>query len=218
MSPDASDRPGERIEDIRALLTSLDHAAPPVSAAAIMAAAEDRIRAQRRRTAVRWAAAVLLTVSAAGVAVAAPGSPVLGWISALVVRLNGEHQPPPSRSRVRVAGESAGIAVPAGERLTIVFTAPAGGVARVSFGEGDQVVVRAPVGAARFATEPERLLIDLVGAADTVAIEIPRAAPRVELGGGGTRLLVAERGHVVPAIAPDGLGRYSVTLPPTAAR
>jgi hypothetical protein len=146
---------------------------------------------------------------------------VLGWISALVVRLSGEHQPAaplPSPSQTRVAaGGSAGIAVPAGERLAIVFRAPAGGVALVSFGGGDQVVVRARVGAARFATEPDRLLIDLVGAADTVAVEIPRTASRVELGGGAVPLLVAERGHVVPAIAPDGLGRYSVTLPPTAA-
>ena len=111
----------------------------------------------------------------------------------------------------------AGIAVLPGDRFTIVFAAaPAGGVALVSFGEREEILVQARPGAARFTTEPDRLLIEARSAADTFAIEIPRTAARVEIRAGGARLLVAERGRVVPAIAADSLGRYRRSPSPPA--
>ena len=222
MPPDDRGPFGERDDDILALLSSLDHPVPPVSAAAIVALADARARARaaRRRTALRWAAAVLLTAGAAGAAVAAPGSPVVGWVTALVTRIGGGRDRPaaPPEQSSASPRAMAGIAVPPGDGLAIVFTAPhPGGVARVSFGEGEVIVVEARPGAARFTSEPDRLLIEALGEADTFAIEIPRTAPRVELRAGGTRLLVAERGRVRPAIASDSAGGYHVSLPSTAA-
>jgi len=218
MHPDPYSRSDERIDDIRALLASLDHPTPAVSAAAIAAAARARAqtRRDRRRTAVRWAAAILLTVGAAGAAVAAPGSPVLGWITRVVVELRGGHQPVPPQvpQATPTAAEPAGIAVAPGDGLTIVFAAAAGGVVSVSLGRSEEVTVRARAGGAHFASEPDRLLVEVSGAADTIGIEVPRTAPRVELRAKDLRLLVVERGRVQPASVPDALGHYSVVLPP----
>jgi hypothetical protein len=190
---------------------------PSISATAIAALAETRARAEagRRRMALRWAAAVLLTVGAAGVAVAAPGSPILRWVTALVEHVSGRGDRPaatPAAQGVEPTG-MAGIAVAPGDSFTISFAVPAGGVALVSFGEREEIYVQAPPGAARFTTEPDRLRIETRSAADTFAIEIPRTAARVDVRAGGTRLLVAERGRVFPALAPDSLGRYRLSLP-----
>jgi hypothetical protein len=205
--------------DIHELLASLDHPVPSISATAIAALADTRARAEagRRRMALRWAAAVLLTVGAAGVAVAAPGSPILRWVTALVEHMSGRGDRPattPAAQGGEQLREMAGIAVAPGDSFTISFAAvPAGGVALVSFGEREEILVQARPGAARFTTEPDRLRIEARSAADTFAIEIPRTAARVEVRTGGTRLLVAELGRVFPALAPDSLGRYQVSLP-----
>jgi len=207
--------------DIHELLASLDHPVPSISATAIAALAETRALAEagRRRTALRWAAAVLLTVGAAGVAVAAPGSPILRWVRALVEHVSGRGGHPTATPAAQGGEQTgmvgmAGIAVLPGDGFTISFTAvPAGGVALVSFGEREEILVQARPGAARFTTEPDRLRIEARSAADTFAIEIPRGAARVEIRAGGAGLLVAERGRVFPARAPDSLGRYQVSLP-----
>ena len=218
MHPDEPVPPDGRQDDIHELLAVIDHPVPPVSATAIAALAETRARGQagRRRTALRWAAAVLLTVGAAGVAVAAPGSPILRWVTALVAHVSGRGDRPASTPAAQ-GGEHtrmAGIAVLPGDRFTVVFAAaPGGGVALVSFGEREEIHVQARPGAARFTTEPDGLRIDARSAADTFAIEIPRTAARVEIRAGGARLLVAERGRVVPALVADSLGRYLVFLP-----
>jgi hypothetical protein len=218
MHPDEPLPPDGRQDDIHELLASLDHPVPSMSATAIAALAETRARASaaRRRTALRWAAAVLLTVGAAGVAVAAPGSPILRWVTALVAPMRGRGDRPSATPAAQGDGHTrmAGIAVLPGDRFTVVFTAaPAGGLALVSFGEREEILVQARPGAARFTTEPDRLRIEARSATDTFAIEIPRTAARVEVRAGGTRLLVAELGRVFPALVPDSLGRYQVSLP-----
>ena len=218
MHPDEPLPPDGRGDDIQELLASLDHPVPSISATEIAALAETQARAEagRRRMALRWAAAVLLTVGAAGVAVAAPGSPILRWVAALVGHMSGSDRPAttPAGQGGGQLREMAGIAVAPGDSFTISFAAvPAGGVALVSFGEREEILVQARPGAARFTTEPDRLRIEARSAADTFAIEIPRTAARVEVRAGGTRLLVAELGRVFPALAPDRLGRYQVSLP-----
>lgn len=217
MHLDESLPPDGRPDDIHELLASLDHPVPSISVAAIAALAETRARGQaaRRRMALRWAAAVLLTVGAAGVAVAAPGSPILRWVAAFVEHVSGRGDRPVATPAAQ-GGEHtgmAGIAVLPGDRFTVVFAGAAGGIALVSFGEREEIIVQARPGAARFTTEPDRLRIEARSAADTFAIEIPRSAARVEIRAGGAGLLVAERGRVFPAGAPDGLGRYQVSLP-----
>ena len=181
MRPEEAIPSDERDDDIRALLASLDHPTPTGSAAAVAALAESRsrVRADRRRTALRWAAAVLLSVGAAGAAVAAPGSPVRAWVASLVARLGGERGPAGRPEQVEAAPVPlAGIAVPADAPLALVFASSyPGAVASVSFSDGDQVVVRAQPGVAHFTLEPDRVLVAMQGPDDTVTVEIPRTAP-----------------------------------------
>jgi hypothetical protein len=219
MHPDQPLPPDGHQDEIHELLASIDHPVPPLSATAIAALAETRARAAtaRRRTALRWAAAVLLTAGAAGVAVAAPGSPILRWVTALVAHVSGRGDRPAATPAAQ-GGEQprgmAGIAVLPGDSFTVIFAAvPAGGVALVSFSEREEILVQARPRAARFTTEPDRLRIEARSAADTFAIEIPRTAARVEVRAGSARLLLAERGRIFPALAPDSLGRYHVSLP-----
>jgi hypothetical protein len=217
MRPEEGTPSDERDDDIRGLLSSLDHPTPTVSAAAVavLADSRSRARADRRRMALRWAAAVLLSVGAAGAAVAAPGSPVRAWVESLVARLGGEPIPPAPPEQVEAApAPLAGIAVPADAPLALVFASSfTGAVASVSFSDGDQVVVRAQPGVAHFTLEPDRVLVAMRGTHDTVTIEIPRSAPRVELLAGRTRLLLAERGRATSPAAADSLGRYRLPLP-----
>lgn len=217
MHPDEPVRSDE-MDDLHGLLAAIDHPVPPLSAAAVVALAEARTRTRMhaRRTALRWAAAVLLSAGVAGVAVAAPGSPVLRWLTELVQRVSGrrEMRAPAPAAQGEEAGGMAGIAVLPGDSFTVTFTAPgAGGVVLVSFHERAEILARARPGAARFTTEPDRLLIEPRAAGDTFALEIPLTAARVELRAGGARLLVVERGRVSPASAADSLGRYVVRLP-----
>ena len=220
MRPDKSGGPDDEMNDILALLATLDHPLPQVSTAAIAARARARTRLQRRR-AIGWAAAAVLTLGAAGVAVAMPGSPIRRWVTAILAA-SGRRQapaptpaapaPPPPASH---AGSSAGIAVAPGNGLTIVLAVHRpGGVATISFVDEAEVVARAPSGLARFTTEPQRLLIDLASS-DTVTIEIPRTAPRVEIRTPAARLLLAEHGSLVPVASSDELGRYHLRLPVT---
>jgi hypothetical protein len=75
----------------------------------------------------------------------------------------------------------AGIAVEPGSNLMIVFarTQPAGEV-RISLVDSSNVVVQAHGGAASFSSDEERLAIDNHDPA-TFDIQIPRAAPRVQI-------------------------------------
>jgi hypothetical protein len=147
--------------------------------------------------------------------VAAPGSPVRAWVTSLVARLAGERGPAARPEQVEAAPVPlAGIAVAADAPLALVFASSfPGAVAIVSFSDGDQVVVRAQPGVAHFTLEPDRVLVAMQGPDDTVTVEIPRTAPRVELLAGRTRLLLAERGRATSSAAPDSLGRYRVPLP-----
>ena len=215
MRPDEPVRSDE-MDDLHGLLAAIDHPPPPLSADAVVALAEARTRMHARRTALRWAAAVMLSVGVAGAAVAASGSPVLRWVTELVQRVSGRREgPAPAPAPQGAQSEKmAGIAVLPGDSFTVTFTAPgAGGVVLVSFHERAEILARARPGAARFTTEPDRLLIEPRAAGDTFALEIPRRAARVELRAGGARLLVVERGRVSPASAADSLGRYVVRLP-----
>jgi hypothetical protein len=127
-----------------------------------------------------WAAVVLLALGVAGVAYAAPGSPLRQWAHAVAVWLRGE-TPQPEAS-------GAGIAVAPGQNLIILFTSTQReGSARVSLTDRADVVVRAPVGAATFSLEADRLVIDNKHSRASFEIQIPRAARRVEIRVAGAR-------------------------------
>src|SRR5688500_7027672 len=83
-------RQAERDEaEVHALLRRVDHPAPAVSAEAVAARAG---RAPDRGWG-RWAAGILLALTAAGAAYAAPGSPLRGWARSVLEPAGERPQP-----------------------------------------------------------------------------------------------------------------------------
>jgi hypothetical protein len=174
-------------------LRRLDHRPPPLAARGLM----DRARARNRLRLLRWAAAILLTAGVAGVAYAAPGSPLRAWVQAVIARVTG------SRTRENVlpaptpGGALAGIAVPPGQNLVILFTATqAAGRASITLTDSGQVVVRALDGTAAFTSDLDRLTIENTGSSASFDIRIPRAARRVEIRVAGQRVFLKEGAHI----------------------
>ena len=165
---------------LQAQLRLLDHEPPRISAAEIAALARARAPHFRR---FRWAAGILLALGLAGAAYAAPGSPLRGWVRDVLAWVSGgRDRTPPHQEQGPEA--RAGIAVAPGQALVISFASrqPDAEV-QVILTDGQEVVVRAPMGAATFTSDVERLVIHNTGevAGAMFEIEIPRASPRVEI-------------------------------------
>ncbi len=197
-------------DELRSLLRQVDHRPPATSVEAIVA------RSRRRAPAwLRLAAGLLLSVGLASAAYAAPGSPLPGWLAAAGRFLAGTASPrvPPGPELPAPVPELAGVAITPGARLTIMFSATQStGVANVSLIDGPDVVVRVPGGAATFTSEASRLVIDNRGSSASFRIEIPRAAPRVEIVLGGTRLFLKEGARITVDADSGAPDSYSLPL------
>lgn len=174
-------------DEVHALLRHLDHAPPRIDAHAVVA------RASAHRFGwTRWAAGIVLALGVAGAAYAAPGSPLPAWVQAVAQWMGGGPAQSPDPE-----GGVAGIAVAPGRELLILFTSfQTEGQAQVSLTDGVEVVVRASSGAAVFTSGVDRLVIDNGGSTATFGIEIPRAAPRVEIRVGDARVFLKEGSRV----------------------
>ena len=139
---------------------------------------------------VRWArlaAGIGLAILLVGAAYAAPDSTVRDWIDGLVRSVTSRVRPPLPGAlpaplpRAPVAG-IAGLAMTPGNGLVVEFPESArGSTIRVRLTDGDQVLVRAPQGAATFTAGDGRIMIGSVRTPALFEIEIPRSALRVEL-------------------------------------
>jgi hypothetical protein len=200
----------ERDEDeIFALLRQVDHPLPEVSAGAVAARAIGK-----RVEWGRWAAGILLLLGVAGAAYALPGSPVRGWVRSLFLWVSSSKQQPAAPSQPQPPAErTAGIAATPGRSFVIAFESPeAGGQARVSLTDGEEVTVRAPLGSAKFTSAADRLVIDNQGTGATYEIEIPRAAPRVEIRVAGTRIFLKDSSRVATDRARETDSHYLIPL------
>lgn len=168
----------------------------------------------------RRAALVFLGLGLAGVAYAAPGSPVPGWLRSLATRA----RPAPTRSapiapQPAQSGDAgaAGIAVSPGERLAIVLpTPPAGASAYVSLSDTADVVVRVVGGKASFSSAIDRLLVGTPDSTAVFRILVPRTAFRVEIRAGGSRLFLKHSGRITASAEPSSDGVYVLRIPPQA--
>ena len=161
----------------------------------------------------RLAAGIVLALAAAGAAYAMPGSPLPGVMDRIIGLVSGTHRRPTTGTTQRDADSPAGIAVNPGDRLTILFPATqTGGEATVSLADSGDVMVRALDGAT-FTSDIDRLLIEHRGVpAPRYEIQIPRAAPWVEIRVGGHRVLLQRSGRIITGVAPDAQGRYRLVL------
>jgi hypothetical protein len=190
------------------LLSQVDHPPPPVAAEVLVARARTARRGWQR-----WAAAVLLALGFAGAAYAAPGSPVRAWVNAALARMSAApRRPPPSPTSRQGPGPSvAGIVVAPGRALVIAFTSrQATGDAFVSMTDSAEVTVHAPIGAATFTSEPDRLVIHNQGSSANFEIEIPTGAPLVEIRVGDERRLLKEGPRVTPQSTATGRSGYYI--------
>jgi hypothetical protein len=207
------ERAGREETDIFGLLERLDHPAPAVDVSSLM-------RVDRPAPARYWrrkAAVIALVLGGAGVAYAAPGSPVPGWVRTIVMSFTKPNLPsPPPGTAITVdstAASPAGIAVAPGTRLAIVFKAEQdSGTVTVRLTDGPDVVVRAESGSPAFLTDVDRLTIANEGSAADYEIEVPRRAPWVEVLVGGRRLFLKRGDLVGPPFARYGDGSYSLPL------
>ena len=78
--------------------------------------------------------------------------------------------------------------------------------------DGGEVVVRAPIGAATFSSSVDRLVIDNQGAPATYEVQIPRAAPRVEIRVNGVRIFLKDGPRIIGPAMTDARGHYRLSL------
>jgi len=200
--------------EVFALLRRLDHPPRRIGVEAVAARARAGEAGIQWR---RWAAGIVLVAGLTGVAYAMPGSPFPAWARALSEWIRGGPEmrvPDPAPMPAASDASVAGIAVPPGRSLVIVFTTPASeSEARISLTDGDEVMVRAPQGAATFRSDLDRLVIDNHGPAGAFEIEIPRSAPRVEIRVSDDRIFLKEADHITPAMPDTGGVRVTRLIP-----
>ncbi|HKA60703.1 MAG TPA: hypothetical protein VKD28_18950 [Gemmatimonadales bacterium] len=167
-------------------LRALDHPAPQIPVERIVA------RAATRRLPLRWAAGIALLLLATGTAYALPGSPVRHWVDRLMGRAPKATMP---------GADVAGVALPPGQRLSVVFTEPrAPGIVSITLTDDSTIDVRRLGGAATFNAEPDRLRIETGNATTNFEIAIPRRAAWVEVIVGEQRMFLKD--------GPTVSGRY----------
>ena len=195
-------------ERIFGLFREVDHPLPEADPRVILAAG----RTPRTRWG-RWAAGFLLVAAAGGAAYAAPGSPLPGMLDRLVAVLaptsTGTATGPMTTES---APPGAGIAVTAGDRLTIRFVIKGDSAsAALSLTDGDEAVVRAVAGSATFSSDVEHLSVRSNGTA-RFEILIPRSAPWVDVLAGDTPVFRKRASDVVAETEPGADGRYTLRL------
>lgn len=186
-------------------LRRLDHGQPQVSVESVLAH-----RAWLPRWG-RWAASIILTLAAAGAAYAVPGSPLPGLLDRIIqLAHRGASTEPHRQGGLDLRS---GIAVEAGDRLTIAFQAGRGrDTVIVSLANRADVAVRARGGNIAFSSDPERLSIRNQGASARFEIAIPRAARSVEIRSGDRRIWSKQGARIVTKARRDSKGRYLLPL------
>jgi len=204
---------GREEAEIYEALMALDHQAPaPMTVSVLVGAAEAAARPPIVGVPwMRWAATIALGLGVAGVAYAAPGSPLREWIAALTERTAPPSEPPASQPAEVTGGGGVGVAP--GDLLLIDFSGVTDGAAvRVLFTDAAELQAGGGSGQVAFTLGPGRLLVGPVRA-DTIQLEIPRAAPRVEVRSGDRTVAVAERGALLVDGAPmDGPGPFVLSI------
>jgi anti-sigma factor RsiW len=172
---------------LASVLPSIDHPIP-------------RMPVPRRRP-LRWAAAIALFLLAAGTAYAVPGSPVRRFVDRLVGR--------PVTDEAPRSPDVAGVAVPFGQRFSIVFSAPrAPGVLTITLTDGATIDARRRGGAATFTAEIDRLRIETGSEPTDFEIAVPRDAPWVEVVVEARRIFLKDGSRVITEARADAEGRY----------
>jgi hypothetical protein len=195
-----SEARGEAAE-VRSLLSRLDSPAPALEIG-LARVVREGVR-EKAPPWGRWVAGFALAFAVAGIAYALPGSPVRGWMDAVVQSMRGQPggEVPNPGTPTPDPPPVGGIAVAPGSNLVIRFTSPQPeGRARIVLTDGPDVVVRAPTGSATYESGNDLLVIDNRGPSATFEIEIPRSALRVEVRLEDSRLFLKDGARAEPPL------------------
>ncbi len=208
--------------ELSAELQLLDVAPPAVRAGAL--AMRARSRRQRR---VRMLAAASLFIGVAGIASAAPSSPVRQWLHALVERFGRTSEspsqsstpavrvdaPPPAPSAAPRSTDASGVALVPGPMLRIVFDSlPASGLLTVRLSDDSGVIVRTSPGAAVFRSGATELRITTAVSDARFELQLPTNAGRVVVLEGRRTLLTKSGAVVTSAWSADSTGARRIPL------
>jgi hypothetical protein len=178
----------EQVE-VYGLLRLVDRPPPAITPEQVAARARARDRGWGT-----WAAGILLAAAAAGAAFAMPGSPLREWTLDARDWIRGGEKP----SEPVAPPLMAGLAVPPGDRLVILFERSyPQSKARVALVDGAEVRVRGPSGGATFGTEADTLRIGNRDSTATFEIEIPRDARNLEIRVTGARIFAKDGPRIV---------------------
>ena len=191
------------------LLARVDHQLPAVAPRVVFV--------RRKSAAGQWgrrAAAILVGAAIAGVAYAAPGSPVPRILERLIRQGTDVEGRAPAPEPGGQPPGGGGIAVEPTDGLVIELAAAGkDAVATVALSDGAEVEVRAVQGTATFSSDPGRLSVLSSGGA-RLEILIPRSAASVEVRIGAVPVFRKLAGGAVSALPRDSTGRYRIPLRP----
>jgi len=208
------DEAGRDEVEIYSLLSRVDHPVPKVQPRSLMVSRSPAPEGDWRRK----VALIALAVGGAGVAYAAPGSPLPSWIRSIGAALARRTAAPtvPARPSPTEPTPTSGIAVVPGDRFTIHFSSvQARGAATVILTDERDIVARSVSGTATFMTDVDRLTISNGGSTADYEIRVPRSAPSVDIRVAAHRLLLKRGDQIHSDIPADTLGRYILPLTPS---
>jgi hypothetical protein len=188
-------------------LRRLDHPQPSIPIR-ISSATAPRVGWSRTQ---RLAAAIGLTVAAAGAAYAVPGSPFPRAVHHVVGLLQGSRRPSslgvPATPRFQ-----GGISVAPGNHFLIVFSgAVPAGSATIALTHREEVLVKT-LDAANFQSDVDRLLVESTTPGAKFEVEIPRSAPSVEIRVGGRAVFRKESSRISTSASLSKDGSYRLML------
>ena len=205
------DEAGREEAEIYSMLERVDHRVPRTQPPSLMVSRSPASKGDWRRK----AAVIALALGGAGVAYAAPGSPLPVWIRTLGAALAGRSASPPVSAPTSTEESEAtgGIEVVPGDRFTIRFAAQqAHGIAMIIVGDTPEIVARTVNGTASFMTDVDRLTISNDGSTADYQIQIPRGAAWIDVRVASRRLLLKRGAQIQSDVQADTLGRYVLPL------
>lgn len=205
------DEAGREEGEIYALLERVDHPVPRVQPRALMVSRSLALKGDWKRK----AAIIVLALGGAGVAYAAPGSPLPALVRSIGKALTRRSASPAvsAPSAAKEPQPTGGIEVAPGERFTIRFTSlQAHGVATIVLSDTPEIVARTVNGTATFMTDVDRLTISNDGSTADYQLQIPRGAAWIEVRVASRRVLLKRAAEIQSDVQADTLGRYVLLL------
>lgn len=201
-------------EELRELLTSIDHPAPAIEANQVI---------MRARVRSGWRSALLAAGAVLAVATVATATIRSSFVVQLIERARSARSTaqatPASKESATGAAASRGIAFVPGEQVDVEFRAvQQSGEVQVRWADASSVLLTqtGTEGDAHYALTPTGVIVDNVGSAASYSLVLPRGIPRARVRIAGREVLAKNADTISCGGARDQSGMCTIVL--TAAR